>query len=175
MKQHYQRLQTFLTTPHIEVTLRMTLSMLLSYIAVFANVSYITPIETAPLMGILVPFLVMLFPTLSFSFGSLTLPVFSLFLYCFVSSSALLAIAASYGTAAYIVMFGVWAFWNCASLRWDKSEGSKVSIILIAAVFQTVLICECTQDVYCISLALMLHICGISFYSILCLSNCTYI
>lgn len=118
----------------------MTLSMLLSYIAVFANVSYVTPIETAPLMGILVPFLVMLFPTLTFSFGSLTLPVFSVFLYCLVSSSALLAIAASYGTAAYIVVFGVWAFWNCTSLRWDKSEGSKVSIILIAVVFQTVLI-----------------------------------
>ncbi len=140
MKQHFHRLQTILTTPHIEVTLRMTLSMLLSYIAVFANVPYITPIETAPLMGILVPFLVMLFPTLTFSFGSLTLPVFSLFLYCFVSSSALLAIAARYGTAAYIVMFGIWAFWNCTSLRWNKSEGSKVSIILIAVVFQTVLI-----------------------------------
>ena len=140
MKHHFQHLQTILTTPHIEVTLRMTLSMLLSYIAVFANVPYITPIETAPLMGILVPFLVMLFPTLTFSFGSLTLPVFSVFLYCFLSSSVLLAIAASYGTAAYICTFGIWAFWNCTSLRWNKSEGSKVSIILIAVVFQTVLI-----------------------------------
>ena len=84
----------------------------------------------------------MLFPTLSFSFGSLILPTFSVFLYCFVSSTALLAIAASEsgGTVAYIACFGVWSFWNCTSLRWDKSEGSKVSIILIAVVFQTVLI-----------------------------------
>ena len=110
MKELLSRLQSILTTPHIEVTLRMTLSMLLSYIFVFANVSFVTPIELAPLMGILVPFLVMLFPTLTFTFGSLVLPTFSVFLYCFISSTMLLAIASSAGTAAYVVAFGIWSF-----------------------------------------------------------------
>lgn len=139
LKSTFDQLQTFLTTPHIEVTLRMTLGMAISYILVFADIRWITPIDSAPLMGIFVPFLVMLFPTLAFSFGVLVLPTFSLFLYGFISATMLLTIAVKGGTGAFIVSFGLWAFWNCF-LRWNKNEGPKVSIILIAVVFQTVLI-----------------------------------
>ena len=128
------RLRALLSTPHVEVTCRMTGSMLLAYAFVFADVRYVTPIETAPLLGILVPFLVMLFPTLAFSVGSLLLPTFSLFLYCFASSTALLALAATAGTAAYVAGFGLWSFWNCC-LRWDKAEGNKVRTS-IASCFQ---------------------------------------
>lgn len=84
----------------------------------------------------------MLFPRLMFAFGSLAVPVFSVFLYCFICSTGLLAIAEQWGTGVYIGCFGLWAFWNCW-LRWDKVQGSKVSIILIAVIFQTVLVCKC--------------------------------
>ena len=144
-----ERIVKFTTTPHFEVTLRMTTSMFIGYSAVFADVRAVTPINTPVLMGILVPFLVMLFPTLMFSFGSITLPMFSSFVYCFMASNALLAIAVVGGTEWYIVGFAVWAFWQ-TFLRWDKTQGTKVSIILIVVVFQTVLICELI--VYCIIL-----------------------
>jgi len=93
-----ERIVKFTTTPHFEVTLRMTTSMFIGYSAVFADVRAVTPINTPVLMGILVPFLVMLFPTLMFSFGSITLPMFSWFVYCFMASNALLAIAVVGGT-----------------------------------------------------------------------------
>ena len=89
-------------------------------------------------MAILAVILVMLNPTLMFSFGAVILPTFSTMLYASVCSTMLLAIAVSGGSVAYIVMFGLWSFWMCW-LRWDKSVGSRVSITLILVVFMTLL------------------------------------
>ena len=50
--------------------------------------------------------------------------------------------------------FAVWAFWQ-TFLRWDKTQGTKVSIILIVVVFQTVLICELI--VYCIIIVVFMN------------------
>lgn len=113
--------------------------MLLGYIVAFANIPQITPIETNILIGILVPFCTMLFPTLAFSFGSIILPFLSVFLFVFFSSSGLTAIAVVGGTGVYLVAFFIWCFW-VSFTRWDKVEGNKTSIILIALIFQTSLI-----------------------------------
>ncbi len=118
---------------HIEVTLRIGVAMLLGYIVVFSD---IMPIDTHVVLGILVPFCSMLFPSLTFAYGSLVLPLFGLFIFVYVSSTLLLAVAVAGGKGAFLAMFGVWSFW-VAFLRWDKSEGFKTSVILISGIFQT--------------------------------------
>jgi len=121
---------------HVEVTLRIGFAMLLGYTVTFSD---IMPIDTSVLLGILVPFCAMLFPTLTFAYGSLVLPLFGLFLFCYVSSTLLLAIAAVGGNGPFLAAFGIWCFW-VAFLRWDKGEGFKTSVILIVTIFQIVLI-----------------------------------
>lgn len=78
-------------------------------------------------------------PTLMFSFGSVLLPLFSAFVYCYCSTSALLAIAVAAGTEWFILCFALWTFWN-SFMRWDKLEGGKVGIIIVTVIFQTTII-----------------------------------
>ena len=85
---------------------------------------YITPGNTARLMSILIVILVMLYPTLIFSFGAVILSTFLTMLYACISSTMLLAVASEFGTVAYVCCFGIWAFWNCW-LRWGIINGVK--------------------------------------------------
>ena len=110
--------------------------MLLGYSIVFMDVM---PIDTSLLLGILVPFCSMLFPTLAFAFGSLVVPFFGLLVFVYTSSTFLLAVAATGGTGPFLAAFTAWCF-GVTFLRWDKVEGNKTSIILIAVIFQTILI-----------------------------------
>jgi len=119
--------------------MRLGITMFLGYAVTFANIPWITPVGTPILMGVLVPFCSMLFPTLSFTFATLIFPLISLFGFCYVSSTALMAIAVGAGTGVFVAAFAIWSFWVCFT-RWDKTEGNKTSIILIAMVFQAVLI-----------------------------------
>ncbi len=132
------KIKTSLQSEHVEVTLRMGVTMFLGYVATFANITAI-PIETNILLGILVPFCTMLFPTLMFTFGSIILPLLSVFLLIFLSTSLLLSIAVVGGSGAYVAAFAIWCFW-ITFFRFDKAEGVKCSLVLIAVVFQTVLI-----------------------------------
>lgn len=133
-----EKIKTWLHSEHVEVTFRMGFTMFIGYVLTFIDTIAI-PIETNILLGILVPFCSMLFPTLMFSFGTIILPLFSLFILVFVSSTLLLAVAVVGGSGAYLVAFALWCFW-VTFFRFDKTEGNKTSLVLIAVVFQTVLI-----------------------------------
>ncbi|KAL9181800.1 LOW QUALITY PROTEIN: hypothetical protein ACHAXT_012143 [Thalassiosira profunda] len=125
--------------PHVEVTLRMGVTTTLAYAFTIWNNPIVTPINMGLLLGILAPFLVMLLPTLMFSFGSNTLPTLSTMFFSCVSSTLMFAVAVVGGDAAFVVCFGFWAFW-VSFLRWDKGQGSKVGILFIMVILQTVLI-----------------------------------
>jgi hypothetical protein len=133
------KLKALLTSEHFEVSMRLGITMFLGYVFTFANIPMITPVGTPILMGVLVPFCAMLFPTLSFTFGTLIFPLFSLLVFSYVSCTALMAIAVAGGTGVFVVAFAIWSLWICFT-RWDKTEGNKTSLLLIIIVFQTVLI-----------------------------------
>eukprot|EP01082_Thalassiosira_pseudonana_P014325 g13013.t1 g13013 contig7:673752-675650(+) len=134
-----ERFSDELFSTHTEVTLRLGFAMFLGFVFTFANIYAITPIEMNLLMAVLIPGAVLMLPTLMFSFGSVLLPLFSAFVYCYCSTSALLAIAVAAGTEWFILCFALWTFWN-SFMRWDKLEGGKVGIIIVTVIFQTTII-----------------------------------
>ena len=140
-----EKITALLQSEHVEVTLRMGFTMFLGYSLAFFSFSdsvnsvSIVPIETHALLAILVPFCSMLFPTLTFTFGSVILPLLSVFILVFLSSTLLLAVAVVGGNGAFTAAFALVCFW-ITFFRFEKSEGNKTSLILIAIVFQTVLI-----------------------------------
>ena len=129
------------TSEHMEVTCRITLTIFLSYMITFSDIRWITPIDSAPDIAVLLPFIAMLFPTLVFAFGLLTLPLVSIWIFTFVSSTMLLAVAAAGGSGWYIVAFTLWTFW-ISWMRWDKEVGANVPLILVLVVFNTAKVCK---------------------------------
>ena len=123
------RIKTELKSEHMEVSMRMGLAMFLSYIFTFAHLPNVVPIDTNIVLGLLVPFCVMLFPTLTFSVGSIILPLMSIFFFLYLSSTALLAIAVWGGNSAFIIAFAIWCFW-VSFTRFDKLGAySKLEVL----------------------------------------------
>eukprot|EP00536_Pseudo-nitzschia_multiseries_P003499 jgi/Psemu1/323052/estExt_fgenesh1_pg.C_540018 len=92
----------------------MGFSMFLGYVLAFSesiSESAIIPIELNILLAILVPFCAMLFPTLMFTFGTLVLPLCSVFLLIQILATILSAIAIQFGNAAFVVAFFAVSFW----------------------------------------------------------------
>lgn len=133
------KFKEWLKTEHVEVTLRLSLSIFLGYVLTFASsTSSIFPPETKLLFGVLVPFCSMSFPTLAFTFAAVILPLFSVFLFIQVIATILATVTVVGGYDAFIAAFAFFVF--CITFfRFIKTEGNKCSIILIGIVFQTIL------------------------------------
>jgi len=132
-----QSCKTFFATEHVEVTLRITLSMLFCYSVSFWNAPILNP-NTRLLLAVIGPFVILLVPTLMFAFGGIILPMAVLFLLAYGFVTLLLVAAVAGGDGAFCVVITILLFW-CSFLRWEKATGPGTSILIIATVFVAVL------------------------------------
>ena len=130
--------KAFLTSEHFEVTLRVTLSMLVCYSVSFWQAPILNA-NTRLLTSIIGPFVVLLMPTLMFAYGGIILPMSMLFLLCYAMVTLLLVAAVGGGDGAFCGLLTLLIFW-CSYLRWEKATGPGTSILIIAVIFVAVLV-----------------------------------
>ncbi len=129
--------KAFLTSEHVEVTLRVTLSMLVCYSVSFWQAPILNA-NTRLLTAIVGPFVALLMPTLMFAYGGIILPMATLFLLAYAMVTTLLVAAVGGGDGAFCGLLTVFIFW-VSFLRWEKATGPGTSILIIAVIFVSVL------------------------------------
>ncbi|KAL7553245.1 hypothetical protein ACHAWF_016504, partial [Thalassiosira exigua] len=126
----------FFMRDHVEVTLRIGLSLVLTYVLTLGSFPHAVPPSQTPLIAAVASMFAMVWPTLMFSVGAMIFPgmVGATFVALLIST-LLLAVAAVAGVAAYVVAFSLAAL-IISGLRFTD-QGPQASLLLMLVSLNT--------------------------------------
>ena len=128
---YYIRMTTITVTDHLEVTIRICCSLIVTYtLTLSTSFQNIIPQSQVVTIGTLTSAFTMIFPTLLFSIGAGIFPGFvTSVCVALIVSTILLAVAATGGTDAYIFAYFIVSL-VLSGLRFTKA-GSTSPILLM--------------------------------------------
>jgi hypothetical protein len=130
---------------HLEVTIRVCLSLILTYTLSLGFFPNAVPPSQSVLIASIASFTIVL-PTLLFIIGAFVFPgILTTTIIALILATTLLAIAATAGTPAYIVVYFFFAL-IISGLRFSKEGNSTAMLLLYMSLFTTSLVAVAEQQ-----------------------------